>query len=194
MMTNVAGLQAPNLKQSLDFDALVQACPETATAKGMFLQDLSDTLKQHKLPHPTEKFLGFKDYPYRRYIGLIAEAVRGIYPTEPPLVAMRTLSRNAYPTLAQSMVGRVVFGVLGNDPEKVLRLAAKGFALAMSGCSCTVEVERGRALATLSGIHLPIEAQIGVFEGAINACGKQLMATRTRRDGDNAGLIELTWS
>lgn len=141
---------APDFTRDLDVRPYLERVPPDALCKGMFFHDVVKAVKRVS-PTAVEKlvplmgrrrYVAFKDYPLREHMELTAEAVKLLYPGLPTREAMRRLGWLAYPTFAESMVGRVVFGVLGRDLDKIFEVGPKSFE---------VSVTRGRAVAHLMG-------------------------------------------
>lgn len=169
------GYTIPDMTAPFHVDAYLQACPADATIKGMFLNDLLAHVAQAGGGALTDKrYVAFKDYPMREYVELAPRAAARAYPDAPVREGLRRIGRSAYPTLAETMIGRVIFGVLGKDLEAIMKVAARGYAVSQSpGTAEVLDVGPGRARVRLTNLYTFVDSfQLGVFEGAILACGR----------------------
>jgi uncharacterized protein (TIGR02265 family) len=194
--------ESPDFSTDIDSRPYLERVPLNARAKGMFFHDivkaaervatrLSPAIKA-KLE---KRYVSFKDYPLRDHMELTAALAGPLYPGVPTREGMRRLGRLAYPAFAESMVGRVVFGVLGHDVERVLAVGPKGIELSLS---------RGRAIATRVGHeHFRFEMQdifgyldsywVGVLEGPIIGAGK-LPHIRIHLETPSDGVMDVRWT
>jgi uncharacterized protein (TIGR02265 family) len=167
--------------------------PAGATVKGFFFQRAIEELdKRGKTYDGPRRYTVFKDYPLGDYRELLLTAATQLYPSMKPRGALRRLGRLAYPTLAQTMIGRVIFGVLGNDLSSVMKAAAKGYKVSIHPGSATViDVGDRHAHVRLEEIHVFVDCyQVGVFEGAIEACGRRgEVAVGPARDASSIELF-----
>lgn len=164
---------APRFDTDIDTEVYLGRVPPDAYCKGMFFHDVLDAVRSvdpdaaRRLAR--RRYLHFKDYPLREHMELTDEAVRLLYPGLPTREAMRRLGWLAYPTFVESMIGRVVFGVLGKDLDRIFEVGPKSF---------DVSLTRGRAVATRLGhghwqyafrdIYGYLDAYyVGVVEGPI---------------------------
>jgi uncharacterized protein (TIGR02265 family) len=161
----------------------------------MFMNDLLAHVAQAGgAPITDKRYVIFKDYPMREYIELAPQAAARAFPSLPMREALRRIGRSAYPTLADTMIGRVIFGVLGKDLEAVMRVAARGYAVSQShGVAEVLEVGPGRARVQLTNLYTFVDSfQVGVFEGAILACGRT-GEVRARVESIATAEILATW-
>jgi uncharacterized protein (TIGR02265 family) len=161
----------------------------------MFLQSIADAAKAVSgAQHGRGRWVAFKDYPGREWMSLLAECGRVVHPRALPREGIRRLGQSAYPTFAESTIGRVVMSVAGNNLTAALRQAPRGYAV--SGSGFTVELgslTEGRGLFHLRGTwDFPEAWHVGVFEGMVQAFHKQgtvRVHTLSLCDVD----LELTW-
>src|SRR5262245_17235810 len=115
----------------LDLDYRIAHVPAHAVVKGMFIRRLVDDAAKHGHTLAVkERLIAFKDYPVPVYLNALVEAARVLHPSEPPRRALRLLGHGVYPQLVDSMIGKVVFGVLGRDIHSILRVASKAYEIA----------------------------------------------------------------
>jgi uncharacterized protein (TIGR02265 family) len=167
---------APNDTAPLDVEAIIAATPEDAGLRGMYYQSYLDELKKRGLPvDPKHRYAAWRLYPMRPWQRFMVETAGRLYPELPLRGALRQLGLIAYSTFASSMVGRVIFGVLGKDVERIMRVASKGYEQSLSRCEVdVVDVTRSHARVHLRGVHSFLESyQLGVFEGALVMCERR---------------------
>ncbi len=190
------GFVVPDMNAPLDVGAYLAACPADAKIKGMFVNDLLAHVAQAGgAPITNKRYVIFKDYPMREYIELAPQAAERAYPTLSMREGLRRIGRSAYPTLADTMIGKVIFGVLGKDLEAVMRLSTRGYAVSQSpGAAEVLEVVPGRARVRLTNLSAFVDSfQLGVFEGAILACGRT-GEVRARVESIATAEILATWA
>jgi uncharacterized protein (TIGR02265 family) len=104
---------------------------------------------------------------------LLVAAAGILYPREPMRNGLRRLGRLAYPTLAQTLIGRALFGVAGGDFGVILSLASRAYSISVKPGEVTLAEREGRhAVVRLRDLwNIPDSYQVGVFEGALIATG-----------------------
>jgi uncharacterized protein (TIGR02265 family) len=165
----------PDWNAPLDVEQRIGLVPKWVTIKGMFFQSLIKLTQQHKKPLLAEPYVAFKDYTAPEYMRLSVKVAQIIYPNLPLREALRRLGQNVYPTLLQSMIGRVVFGALGGDIYAIMKLVPKGYSISSKVGKVQVrEVSDDHALIAFEDFYGFYDCyHIGVIEGAIMACGKK---------------------
>ncbi len=166
---------APDERTPLDLDAHRALIPDEAVLKGMYFNDLRKVMREAGHPsRNTQHYTLFKDYPQRDYFELLVEAAQTVYPDLPLARALREVGRSAYPTLASSTIGRVVFGVLGGNLQAIFRVAKKGYDVSMNLTEVkTLETSPHHAVVQLDRCFVfPHQYQVGVFEGALATAGR----------------------
>jgi uncharacterized protein (TIGR02265 family) len=176
------GFSLPDFEQPLDIDAVVAACPAEATIRGMFFLDVVELLRQRQLPLPTRRYQSFGSYPLREFLGFAAEAVPRLYPGTSVREGLRRFGHTTCPTFRETMLGRVLFGTLGHDLGRILRLTANAYEASLHpGTAEIVELRANSAIIRLVDVYnFPDSYQIGVFEGGITSCrrtGEVLLRT-----------------
>jgi uncharacterized protein (TIGR02265 family) len=151
---------------------LIQQTPAEATVKGMFISSFLDSLDRGGFPRPTDaRFVSFKDYPLRQFMELMLVAIGTAWPTMSPRAGLRRLGQSAYPTLAASVVGRVLFSVAGLNFGTALQLTEKAYKVSLNPGSAKLVNLVGKT-ATLEFRDIWNFAdcyQVGVMEGAMVA-------------------------
>lgn len=159
-------------KEYEELEQLIVQTPETATVKGMFLSSFLDSLDRGGFPRPTTaRFVSFKDYPLRQFMQLMLAAISTAWPTLPPSAGLRRLGQSAYPTLAESVVGRVLFSVAGRNFGTALQLTEKAYKLSLNpGTARLANLTEKSAVLEMRDIwNFADSYQVGVMEGAMVA-------------------------
>lgn len=159
-------------KEYEELESLIALTPETATVKGMFLSSFLESLDRGGYARPTEqRFLSFKDYPLRVFMQLMLEAISTAWPTLPPTAGLRRLGQGAYPTLAESVVGRVLFSVAGRNFGTALQLTEKAYRVSLNpGVARLASLTEKTAVLEMRDIWNFADCyQVGVMEGAMVA-------------------------
>lgn len=188
------GFAPPDLRGALDVEATVARCPPEATTRGMFLADIVEALKQKNLPVPEKRYQAFGTYPQREFITVAADAARALHPDLPPKESLRRLGQMAYPTFAGTMIGKVMFGVLGKDVASVMRVSPKGYAASVShGRAHLVDHGPRFVRVHLVDVYTYLESyQVGVFEGALIACETQ-GTVKVKLESPTSGDFLVEW-
>ena len=160
----------PSYGGPLDSAMYVSSVPPHAMVKGMFINSVLEHAREHGVSVPGRgPYRSFKDYPLREALEIQLEVVERLYADRPVREGLRDLGRLAYPTLAHSMIGRVVFGPLGDNLPALFKIAAKGYALSQTvGRAEVLEVHHDSAVVRLTEMYdFPDCYQVGVFEGVL---------------------------
>lgn len=193
----------PDFLSDIDLPPLLAAVPSDATCKGMFLADIVEAVRkrtngrEHELLTLVgrEKYLAFGDYPLREHVLLTAHAAKLLYPHVPSREGARRIGQAVFPAFSESMIGRVIFGVVGKDLDRIFEVAPRAYQRTLS---------HGRILASFVGprhwryrfegyySHLDT-FQVGVIEGPILAAGKT-PHVRTRIDSPFLGELDIHWT
>lgn len=176
----------PDWNAPLDVEERLRLMPSNVTIKGMFFQSLIKQTQQHGRHLPGESYVSFKSYSAQDYMRFSIKIAGLIYPELTLREGLRRLGQNVYPTLLQSMIGRVVFGAFGGDVYAIMKLVPKGYAVASKTGRVEVrEISDDHALIACEEFYGFYDCyHIGVIEGAILACGKKpLVQFRTPQPG-----------
>jgi uncharacterized protein (TIGR02265 family) len=148
--------------------------PTDVTVKGFYFSALVRELAsngQHLTPRAS--FRDFADYPLSQAKELLDETAQRLYPHERKNEGLRRVGWIIYPTLLNTMVGRVIFGSLGDDLPAVLRIAGRGFEVSLSrGSYEPVKINARDAHVRVRDFPLyPDTFLLGVFEGVLARYG-----------------------
>lgn len=185
----------PSSPERQALEQWIAETPESATVKGMYPADLLKSLDRKRLQRPTDKrFIAFKDYPLREYMGLLIQGAELLYPKLSPREGLRHLGLDVYPTLANSTVGRVIFSIAGKNWVHALKLAPRAYGISLSPAQVTLsDLRENSARLELRDVwNFGDSYQVGVFEGAMSTFGVDgcVRARRLKRRCDVDLLME----
>src|SRR5690606_3740261 len=108
--------------------------------------------------------------------------------------SLRRIGRTFYPMLAETLAGKVVFGVLGRDPARVFAIGNKGWDMALNFGRVRVDKvdERVVHYVFTDTPTFTDTVSIGILEGAGHFLGVEARARIDFRDAGNATL-EISW-
>ncbi|HEY6879138.1 MAG TPA: DUF2378 family protein [Polyangiales bacterium] len=161
-----------------------------ATVKGFYMSALVRELASHGHHLTTPSYRDFADYPVEQAIELIEETAQRLYPHERKGEAIRRVGWIIYPTLLNTIVGRVIFGSLGSDLPAIFRIAARGFEVSITrGTYEPVHIGQRDAHVRVRDFPLfPENYLAGIFEGVLARYGfsegKVEVRARTPSDVD----------
>ena len=186
---------------SLDLDAIIDSLPTGASIKGMFALSTLYRAKDRKRAQD-ESGLGrmriqpFSDVPYGPYLRLVFAIAEQLHPRLPRAEALRLFHHSYYETLSKSMVGRVMFGVLGKETNRVMLMGQRGYEVSVRFAGVTAESESSghiRYLFSNYSSAIMESCDVGVVEGALAFCGESAPTVRVRIDGPLRGAIDARW-
>jgi uncharacterized protein (TIGR02265 family) len=163
----------PNFSAPIDLAAQKRLVPRGATVKGMQLQGIVDECARRGAPLEGRRYVGFRDYSGEELLDLLVLAAERAWPKVPRREGLRRLGRVAYPTLRESMVGRVIFAAFGGDVKSVWSLVKKGYSLSAStGSAAAIEIGDHEVIVRFEGIYSFVDAwHVGIMEGAVQVYG-----------------------
>lgn len=173
-MLSLKGFVAPDFSAPVDLAAHRALVQPGATVKGMQLAALLERCEEAGKPIEGKRYIAFLDYPGEELLELLVEAAARCHPTVPLREGLRRLGHSAYPVLKNTSVGRVVFGLVGDDPVALAKLVTKGYALSnSSGTARALEATNEYAILRLEGMYSFIDAwHVGIIEGAAHSMGR----------------------
>jgi uncharacterized protein (TIGR02265 family) len=197
----VSEFRAARRDLSLDLDAIIASLPTDASIKGMFALSTLERAKDRKRAQE-ESGLGamriqpFSDVPYGPYLRLVFAIAEQLHPRLPRAEGLRLFHHSYYETLSKSMVGRVMFGVLGKETNRVLGMGPRGYEVSVRFARVISE-SQGSGHIRYNFENYPaaiIEAcDAGVMEGALAFCGETQGVVRVRIDGPLSGALDARW-
>jgi uncharacterized protein (TIGR02265 family) len=189
------GFALPDHTSPLDVDELCERLPRTVMIRGMFLQGLVDMCAKRGKPLAGHSgYIAFKEYTVQTHVRLVADAAAALYPELPLRRAFAVLGREAYGVLVDSMIGRVVFGVLGRDIHRITRLVNKAYEVSGHGVTATLlDLGSHHSHVRIDGaVGLVDTYHLGAFEGVVDACRRT--CTIWAKVIDGGGELFTVWS
>jgi hypothetical protein len=195
--------QEDTLAFPIDNEAFVRGIPENALDKGFFSNQFIEVIEQNNptaLPqylklYP-EKFPAFRDVSLKISTRRFFETACLAFPELPPAEAMRRVARQIYPQILGTMLGKVIFAMLGKDIVSILRNGPRAFELfEKNGTRATFSLlSHNHCRYDFEPSYNLIEAtQVGIFEGAALYCGFATEITVQRTDWF-CGSLECRWT
>jgi uncharacterized protein (TIGR02265 family) len=191
----------PRTKLELDLDAIAARLPGTATTKGMFFSRALSLVPGQTDDEPIlraagleeSRFVPFNNYPWIDFLRLCCAVSDVIAPTR--AVGLRKIGRTLYSEFADSLAGRVTFGLLRNNADRVVSLGPKAWN--MSGVPGEVVGESiDDCHYRYHFIDYPSEVAetlaVGVLEGALVECGETPRILFGQADPMHA-VLDIRW-
>ena len=192
----------PQFDRPVVLEEHLRALPSGATCKGLFFHDVLDRLRKsapsHVLLAPdglgSRRYLHFFDYSYADYMRVLHGTAAAIFPAVPVGEGLRRLGRSSYPALLNTQIGKVLFGVLGTDTRRILELGARGYQVSLNFGRVEVEVLGTNHLRyQFRSLPAYLETyQVGVVEGAMQACGVE-GKVRVKLTNLGNGSFDIRW-
>lgn len=169
------GFGRPDLLAPLELDARLSGMPRDATVKGMFMASLMELVETRTGSRIGRKrYVAFVNYPLAEMLELLPKAAELVFPGMPVREGMRRLGQAAYPTFADSTLGRVLMSIAGSDPRAALHLAPRAYRLVgNTGEARVIDLDESTSILELRGVwSYPDAYNVGVHEGALEAFGQ----------------------
>ncbi len=168
------GFTIPDFSAPLDVDAYLSRLPAGATFKGTVAAATLNTLRTANVAPPTTKvYTEFRDYPMHELLELNIASARALCPDLPVREGLRRIGRALFPTFAQTLIGRVMYGVFGGNVSAIFRLANKSFEITQNTGKVRTEVlGKDTVLLAFTNTYTFLSSyHYGVLEGALERCG-----------------------
>lgn len=164
----------PDLSAPLDLAAHLSRAPRDGTVKGMFFRKiLEETKAVVGRPLRAGNYFPFGDYPLADWLTLLHESAGYAYPKLPVRAGLRHLGRSMYPTLADSMIGRVVLSVAAGSVMRALPVYPRMWSLISNHASAEVdELTSGRVVIRLRNTWDFLDSfELGALAGGMGFFG-----------------------
>ena len=172
---------APDFAGELDPAPYLALVPDDEACKGVFFQGVVEAVRRAAPSRvdavfegmTLQRFVPFLDYPLREHMRMTLNAAKILHPRVPSREAMRRLGWLAFQSFSSSLVGRVVFGALGRDPERILAASPRAVSLSLRyGRLQANRLGRCHFRLVFSRIYGYLDTYyVGVTEGALRAFG-----------------------
>lgn len=162
----------PEWTGPLDLQERLAAAPENAKMKGMFFEQVRETMGEHADEvDPGGHYSSFRDYPMEQWLRFVHAAAVRAFPDFPPKRAVFELARPTFERFKASLLGRVIFTV--TTFEDSLLATSKAYRRTSDVARCdVVEFEDDRALLELRGCWDFPSWHVGLFHGGMQTFGK----------------------
>jgi uncharacterized protein (TIGR02265 family) len=155
----------------------IAALPDSATCLGLYFNDVIETANRARpdvdifaaANLKRRRYFPFFSYSYGDMLNVISTTAKLVHPRVSHGEAIRRLGYRVYEKLFETKVGQLIFGVLGNDVERVLLAGPRGYSMSSNFGEVTAEVV-GKRKAVYHFRKYPalLETyQVGVVEGAL---------------------------
>ena len=171
--------RVPDFTGEVDAAAFLAATPENATCKGLYFNTMLEMMSRLPKEQVADitlertRYLPFLDYPLLEHMRLSFVVVPRLYPGLPTREAFRRMGWRAFPDFAGTMLGRVVFGMFGDDLGRAFEAGPKGVSQSVRPGMATVTTIAERHVRMeyydIYGILDPY--YIGVVEGMVRHFG-----------------------
>jgi uncharacterized protein (TIGR02265 family) len=193
---------APDFSKPFDLSAYLANTPEDATCKGLYFQDVikavrsaGRTVSVDRLPQLERRYMAFSDYSLREHMELTTQVASILYPGLSMREGLRRLGWLVFPAFAESLVGKVIFTIFGQELDRVYELGPRSFPASMSrGRAETKHVGDRHWRITFSEIYGFLDSYyVGVIEGPIRRVRKTA-DVRLHASSLSDGVMDVRWS
>ena len=194
--------EAPRTKFELDPNELERLVGREAQTKGMFINralaqvdgraEEFDIIAAAGLDE--DYYVPFKDYPWIDFIRICIAVADVIYPERRP-AGLRHIGRTFYAEFAESVAGRVTFGLLMRNADRVMSLGAKAWNMSGSPGKVVSESmgdQHYRYHYTDFPAQITESLAVGIIEGALAECGERPQLSFAEADPMNS-IIDIRW-
>lgn len=169
---------SPDDHADITLGELLEGVPGGASIKGMYLTQIlakhRDRAQVLDLAQVTAgRWVAFTDASFTDWVRLVDASARLRFPHAGRARALRSITREAYDAFTDSLAGRVIFGSLGGDANRILE-AFPRFEVNMKPLHIKGEKQRsGHHRLAFSGFGPRVVEGLllGVVEGALATCG-----------------------
>ncbi len=150
--------------------------PPDVSCRGMFFDGLLRTIRSTRGRAAADEVVAIADvpparvpfalYPHRHFYKLYFTAARRLHPSDSLEGAMRTVAETFYPVFRESLVGRTMAQLMGDDPMNILERLTEAYRLSVQGNAHAVE-RVGPREARWTAMVEPTPAYPSVFTGIV---------------------------
>jgi uncharacterized protein (TIGR02265 family) len=182
-----------DLAQPVDIDVMMSRLPPERVMKGLFLNDLVRELEPFF--QWDQRYFDFGDHPQLHLANMALALARYAHPHLTTREAFQKTSAISYPSLKRTTIGRMLFGMVGSDPTRLLPLASRAYQLSLShGRAELLSVAGNTATLRFTDVPLGIEGwQTGILHGALEACHSTITLAEVDLQDDYNGLVRIHW-
>jgi uncharacterized protein (TIGR02265 family) len=171
---NPADFLPVDTETALDVEARIRDTPLDKQTKGMFFEQMAREARNAGVACEP-RYVTFRDYPLRNFMRLQADYAPIRYPGVPLREAIRRMGSEAFPTLMNSIPGRLLFVLARGDFRAALRLAPEAYKHNLSHCSVYLRLETPHqvVLEYRDVWNFPECYHVGVIEGVCRTFGAE---------------------
>lgn len=199
--------EAPRFDRPIDVEAMLARLPKHAATKGIIVASTLDALRRRPehgewthervlaeacgrtdMPGP------FENVPYREFTSIllfVARLLRGDAIGE----GLRELGRQVYPNFAATLIGRMLFGALRNDPQRMFAMGPRAWKVCENFGDVRAELlarEHVRYVFDEFPVELVETMYVGTIEGAGDVLGIEL-ELEIAKLGTAQTLVDIRW-
>jgi uncharacterized protein (TIGR02265 family) len=191
----------PDFTGALEIEPYLAALPEDEACKGFFFTGVVDQVSKLRPGREEDLFAGlsqrrwtaFRDYPFRDNLRLLQNAVTILYPRVPGREGLRRIGWLAHPFFAESIVGKVVYGLFGKDPDAIIASGVRAYQLCLKhGRMSTRKLAKNHWRSRYDRVAFLDTYHVGVIEGALRMYNA-LPRVRVRMDSITSGELDVRW-
>ncbi|MCA9684250.1 MAG: DUF2378 family protein [Myxococcales bacterium] len=199
-----SAFRAPRLDFDIDVEAVAAGVPAGATTKGMYFNralrlappELYEDEILAKAGIELQRFVPFRDYPWTDFFRIAATVGQLIVGEGKVSAGLRKVGLSFYPEFAESVAGKVVFGLLGRYADRVIPLGPKAWSM-----SATLGQISGESMGDchyryhFDGFPAAVaeSMSLGIIDGALAFCDAQGQYRIAVLD-DMRCVIDIRWS
>jgi uncharacterized protein (TIGR02265 family) len=192
---------APRTRFEIRVESVTSQVSDSIMSRGMFFnrclgliegQDVEAVLRDAGLDE--QRFVPFGNYPWTDFFRL-AVAIANMICNGRTAAGLREIGRTLYTEFAESLAGRMLFGVFTTNADRVIGLGSKAWM--MSGTPGLVTTESiGDRHYRYHFTDYPADVAetlaVGILEGALHHCG-ELAVIGFARVSETHAVIDVRW-
>lgn len=171
----------PGDEVTITLEELLRGVPPGASIKAMFLTEI---LSRHgdraqvleAAGVSVGRWVAFSDAGFAEWVRLVDASARLRFGRASRAGSLRAVAQTAYEAFAASLAGKVIFGSLGNDPDRILealpRFEVNVVPLKIEGTR--IDASHHRLAMTGFGPKVVEGLLLGIVQGALAGCPQQV--------------------
>ena len=194
-------LRLPRDSYTLDLESVLRTVPSGSSVKGLFLESVVERVPDRvalfaKAGVAPRRIVPFLDFPYDEYMRILVAAAETVFPTLPRTLALRRFHHSFYEEFADTLAGRVMFGVLGTDAERILPIGARGWQVNVKLGSVTAQTLGPKHVRYVFAKYPALICEccdVGVIEGAMRFLGEPQARVRIHTPTLDHTEVDIAW-
>ncbi len=200
MISGEHRIAEPGDEVTITLEELLRGVPPGASIKAMFLTEIlarhSDRAEVLQAAGVSVgRWVAFSDAGFSEWVRLVDASARLRFGRAGRAGSLRAVAQTAYEAFAASLAGKVIFGSLGREPDRILealpRFAVNVVPLEIEG----TRIERGHHRLAMSGFGPKVVEGLllGVVQGALAGCPEGL-SYRLEVESPTRTIIDVRWA